>query len=155
MYFLPFISYLSHAFYPIRGWLYEIRFWELLRYLPTYCLFFLFLSTEYGKSMTILKNSQSSTYDMPPITNGVGSLPRQLKLGSSAAESTAIGLLDYPATTASPRRLAQSETQRPVSGTEAGNTYNQPYSPIPTMFGPLSPSFPNGRLFQSPKFNYL
>ncbi|VDM20428.1 unnamed protein product [Hydatigera taeniaeformis] len=106
---------------------------------------------EYGKSMTILRNSRSSTYDMPPITNGVGSLPRQLKAG----EGTPIGLPDYPANNASPRHLVQSQTQRPVSGTEAGNTYNQPYSPIPTMFAPLSPSFPNGRPFQSPKFNYL
>ncbi|KAL5105419.1 Netrin receptor UNC5C [Taenia crassiceps] len=110
---------------------------------------------EYGKSMTILKNSQSSTYDMPPISNGVGSLPRQLKVSSSAAACTTIGLLDYPAKDASPRRLVQSQTQGSVSGAEAGNTYNQPYSPIPAMFAPLSPSFPSGRPFQSPKFSYL
>nr|CDS21972.1 netrin receptor unc 5 [Echinococcus granulosus] len=110
---------------------------------------------EYGKSMTILKNSQSSTYDMPPITNGVGSLPRQLKVSSPATESTAIGLLDYSSKNASPRGLVQSQTRRPVSGAEAGNTYNQPYSPIPAMFTPMSPGFPNGRPFQSPKFNYL
>ena len=106
---------------------------------------------DYGKSMTILKNSQSSTYDLPPLSNGVGSLPRTPKVNSPSA----IGLLDYPIKNENPGVHAQSKMQRPLSSNEVGSMYNQPYSPVATLFNPLSPYFSNGAPFQSPKFNYM
>nr|CUU98990.1 hypothetical transcript [Hymenolepis microstoma] len=98
---------------------------------------------DYGKSMTVLKNSQHSTYDLPPLSNGVG---------TPKVNGTSMGLIDYPMNVEAPNLLVQSQVQRPMAGTE---TYNQPYSSESQMFNPMTPIFSNGFAFQSPKFNYM
>ena len=115
----------------------------------------IFPQIDYGKSMTILKNSQSSTYDLPPMSNGGGSLPRTPKVNSPLNGNSGIGLHDYPIKSDSPHVLLQSKVTRPLSSNETANMYNQPYSPVAALFSPLSPYFPNGTPFQSPNFNYM
>ncbi|KAM3175509.1 hypothetical protein ACTXT7_008373 [Hymenolepis weldensis] len=98
---------------------------------------------DYGKSMTVLKNSQHSTYDLPPLSNGVG---------TPKGSDTSMGLIDYPMNGKVSNLPIQSQFQRSVAGTE---TYNQPYSSESQRFNPMTPIFTNGSAFQSPKFNYL
>lgn len=93
--------------------------------------------------MTVLKNSQHSTYDLPPLSNGVGT-PKE--------NGTSMGLSDYPMNGEASNLPVQSQFQRSMAGTE---TYNQPYSSESQMFNPMTPIFTNGSAFQSPKFNYM
>lgn len=93
--------------------------------------------------MTVLKNSQNSTYDLPPMSNG---------LGSPKGNGTSMGLMEYPMNGETPSMLVPSQLPRSMSGLE---TYNQPYTSESQMFAQMTPMFTNAAAFQSPKYNYM
>ncbi|VDD74766.1 unnamed protein product [Mesocestoides corti] len=112
---------------------------------------------DYEKSMTILKNNQGTTYDLPPVSNGVSTLMRTPKLGSPMGGNGAIALMDYPINKDGAGVLVQSHHHRPSSGPETSLTvanYHQSYNPVNAMFTPMSPMFQTSGAFQATKYNY-